>query len=264
MPLTRVDHVAIAVRDISAPLAFYSGVLQLPVFEHTAENPAYAGDIPGTPLAWVDRAVFLPVGGSAVALLEASSGKSLHDAIEARGEGVHYLCFVASAPLPCDGRLLPLDDHLGLGIATVAEGDGFGPPSLDRHPLVENIDHIVIASNDSAATAAHFRESLGVEIKRTMTRPGTGAHLEFAKLDDVILEFAGPPEPRPGTLSARYWGIVFTVSDIDEAVARTRAAGIRCDDPKPAVQPGAKIAGVKESTGGVPFAFIQYNARPAD
>ena len=31
-------------------------------------------------------------------------------------------------------------------------------------------------------------------------------------------------------------------------------------DPHPAVQPGAKIASVKAGTGGVPFAFIQYNA----
>ncbi len=123
-----------------------------------------------------------------------------------------------------------------------------------------NIDHVVISSGDSAAVANHFRDKLEIEIKRTMTRPGTGAHLEFAKLVDVILEFAGPGEPRPGPVVAKYCGIVFCVTDIHEAVKRTREAGIRCDDPKTAIQPGALIAGVKESTGGVPFAFIQYNA----
>jgi predicted enzyme related to lactoylglutathione lyase len=93
-----------------------------------------------------------------------------------------------------------------------------------------------------------------------MTRPGTNAHLEFAKLVDVVLEFGGPPEPKAGPLEARIWGMVFTVADIDATVARLRENGYPVTEPKPAVQPGARIAMVKEGTGGVPFALIQYNA----
>jgi hypothetical protein len=33
-------------------------------------------------------------------------------------------------------------------------------------------------------------------------------------------------------------------------------------DPHPAVQPGAKLAGIKSGTNGVPIALIQYNALP--
>lgn len=128
-----------------------------------------------------------------------------------------------------------------------------------------HIDHIVISSNDSAATAKLFAENLGLEIKRTMSRPGTRAHLEFAKLKDVVLEFAGPGDVKPyDEVSAKLWGIVFAVDDIDHAVRVTREAGYPVDDPRPAIQPGAKIAGVKSGTAGVPFAFIQYNAIPQE
>lgn len=129
----------------------------------------------------------------------------------------------------------------------------------------KNIDHIVISSNDSAATAMHFSETFGFEVKRTMSRPGSRAHMEFMKLSDVVLEFAGPGEVQPyDEVKARLGGFVVCVDDIEKAIETVRAAGFPCGDPHPAVQPGAKIASVKAGTGGVPFAFIQYNAIPIE
>ena len=125
------------------------------------------------------------------------------------------------------------------------------------------IDHIVIASNDSAATAKLFSENLGIEIKRVMSRPGTGAHLEFAKLDEVVVEFGGPPQPTPGEeVRARLWGFVLAVKDLRAAVGSLRSEGYDVSEPRAAVQPGAMIAAVKGGTHGVPFALIQYNALP--
>jgi len=127
-----------------------------------------------------------------------------------------------------------------------------------------NIDHIVISSNDSAATAALFTKNLGIEIKRTMSRPGTGAHLEFAKLDEVVLEFGGPQQTAPvAEVKARLSGFVLAVKDLEKAVASLRASGYETSEPHAAVQPGAMIAAVKGGTHGVPFALIQYNALPA-
>ena len=124
-----------------------------------------------------------------------------------------------------------------------------------------HIDHVVISSNHSAKTAELFSKTYDIEIKRTMSRPGTGAHMEFAKLDEVVLEFAGPGEPPEGEdPRARLSGFVFAVDDIDAAVKTIREAGYEVTEPKPAVQPGAKIAAVKSGTNGVPFALIQYGA----
>ncbi len=126
-----------------------------------------------------------------------------------------------------------------------------------------HIDHIVVSSNDSAATARLFSEQFGIEIKRTMSRPGTGAHLEFAKLEEVVLEFAGPGQPvAVDEVKARLSGFVLAVPDIDAAVASLRASGADVGDPHPAVQPGARFAAIKSGTNGVPLALIQYNALP--
>lgn len=128
-----------------------------------------------------------------------------------------------------------------------------------------HIDHIVISSNDSATVAQTFADNLGIEIKRKMIRPGTNAQLAFAKLQEVILEFAGPPEVKPGEeVKARLWGMVLAVEDIEAAVADLRGKGYTVTDPSKAVQPGAKIATVKGGTSGVPFALIQYNAIPVE
>lgn len=128
-----------------------------------------------------------------------------------------------------------------------------------------HIDHIVISSNDSGTVAQTFADNLGIEIKRKMIRPGTSAQLAFAKLQEVVLEFAGPPEVKPDEeVKARLWGMVLAVEDIDAAVAELRAKGYTVGDPSRAVQPGAKIATVKGGTSGVPFAMIQYNALPVE
>lgn len=248
MALTRVDHVGIAVREAAPAIRFYSEVLQLPLTQvDTAFGPASA----------------IRVGKSAVVLFESSVSQSMGAWVEANGEGIHHLCFESDTAPEHSSEMLPTGEHFGLGVAIAGRLSGVSSDSqVAEGSNVTNIDHVVISSGDSATVAEHFRDQLDIEIKRKMTRPGTGAHLEFAKLHDVILEFAGPGEPRPGPVQARYWGMVFCVKDIAAAVARTREAGIRCDDPKNAIQPGAVIAGVKESTGGVPFAFIQYNAVP--
>lgn len=128
-----------------------------------------------------------------------------------------------------------------------------------------HIDHIVISSNDSGTVAQTFADNLGIEIKRKMIRPGTSAQLAFAKLNEVILEFAGPPEVKPGEeVKAKLWGMVVAVDDIEAAVADLRGKGYEVSEPSKAVQPGAKIATIKGGTSGVPFAVIQYNALPIE
>lgn len=234
MTVTRVRHVAVAVRDVKAAATFYRDLLHLPVLD------ASDGDL------------LLGCGASAV-LLMAPRTPDLEAWIETNGEGIHHLAFETDDP-GATGDLLPREDHLGLGIALYPPGAP--PPSTT--PDVRNIDHVVVSSNDSGACAAHFEAKLNLEIKRKMIRPGTNAQLAFGKLVDVILEFAGPPEPRPGELRAKYWGAVYNVSNIEGVLERCRAAGLDAADPKPAVQPGARIATVRNGTGGVPTAFIEY------
>ncbi|MCC7362758.1 MAG: VOC family protein [Dehalococcoidia bacterium] len=243
MALTRVRHIAVALHDLPAAAKLYRKLLELPVVrEGTDELELAAG-------ATVLR-FSVPRAGEAAEWLAAIGGEG----------GMHHICFETDAPVAEPGGLLDREAHLGLGIALTPAGAAPALPPMTGP--VQYVDHVVIGSNDSGRTAAWFAETLGVEIKRKMIRPETNAQLAFAKLGEVILEFAGPPEPRPGPHLARYFGIVLAVTGLDELVARIRAAGIETTDPRAAVQPGARIVTVKGNTGGVPFALIEYGPRP--
>ena len=75
-----LDHIGIAVRDLDAALAFYRDALGLEVGE--------AEDVPSERV----RAQFLPLGDTALELLEATDeGSAIARSIERRGPGIHHI-----------------------------------------------------------------------------------------------------------------------------------------------------------------------------
>lgn len=83
MKITKLDHVAIAVRSLESALAVYENALGL--------ECAGREHVPGEAV----NVAFLPLGGTRIELLEPSDpGSALARSIEARGEGLHHLCFV--------------------------------------------------------------------------------------------------------------------------------------------------------------------------
>jgi methylmalonyl-CoA/ethylmalonyl-CoA epimerase len=78
----RMDHVGIAVTDIDAALGFWRDALAL--------NPEPVEDVPSQRV----RAHFMPAGGTAVELLEATSPDSPIAKFAAkRGPGLHHVTF---------------------------------------------------------------------------------------------------------------------------------------------------------------------------
>jgi methylmalonyl-CoA/ethylmalonyl-CoA epimerase len=275
--ITKIHHVGAVVRSADEALRFWRDTLGLEV---TADRVIEDQGV---------RGVLLKVGNSEIELLEPTRADTgVARFLETRGEGMHHICFesddVAAELTAAAARGLDLiDAEPRPGLAGMI---GFVHPKANHGVLVEfatppggqahggrrpdggvgatHIDHVVIGSNRSADTARHFATSYDIEIKRTMSRPGTGAHMEFAKLDEVVLEFAGPgTPPEDEAPKAQLRGVVLAVTDAKAAVQRVRAAGYDVTDPNPAVQPTAVITAVKSGTNGVPFAMIQYGARPA-
>ena len=75
-----LDHIGIAVRDLDAALAFYRDALGLEVGE--------AEEVPSEHV----RAQFLPLGDTALELLEATDeGSAIARSIERRGPGIHHI-----------------------------------------------------------------------------------------------------------------------------------------------------------------------------
>src|SRR5579872_609281 len=82
--ITRIDHVAIVVRDLDSSLRFYRDTLGI--------MPSRVIDFPSEGV----KIAFLPMGGpdgSEIELLEpASAETSTARFLEKRGEGLHHIC----------------------------------------------------------------------------------------------------------------------------------------------------------------------------
>lgn len=82
--ITRIDHVAIVVRDLEASLRFYRDTLGI--------TPSHVIDFPSESV----KIAFLPMGGpggSEIELLEPTSTETgVAHFLEKRGEGLHHIC----------------------------------------------------------------------------------------------------------------------------------------------------------------------------
>jgi methylmalonyl-CoA/ethylmalonyl-CoA epimerase len=75
-----LDHIGVAVRELSEAIAFYRDALGLDVSE------------PSEVLSERVRAVFVPVGDASIELLQATAPDSaIARSIERRGEGLHHI-----------------------------------------------------------------------------------------------------------------------------------------------------------------------------
>ena len=124
-----LDHIGIAVRDLDTALAFYRDALGLEI-EGVEEVPSQHV-----------RARFVPVGGTTLELLEATSPQSaIARSIERRGPGLHHLTLrvddiaAVLARLKARGvRLIDEEPRPGAGGSLVA----FIHPSAAHGVLVE-------------------------------------------------------------------------------------------------------------------------------
>jgi hypothetical protein len=111
------------------------------------------------------------------------------------------------------------------------------------------VDHVVAFTPDFDRTVSALRAA-GLDYRRTR-EAGTGMRQAFFVVGPCLLELGGPAgEQGP----ARFWGLTLVVEDID---ATAELLGDRLGRIKDAVQPGRRIATVRESAGlGVPLAFM--------
>jgi glyoxalase/bleomycin resistance protein/dioxygenase superfamily protein len=156
----------------------------------------------------------------------------------------------------CAWSLDGIDSGGGIdGLATHrAVGATLETPVLAAHHTHPNgvvaIDHVVVTSPDPTRTM-NALQAVGLEPRRTREH-GT-MRQTFFRLGPVILELVGPAAP-DGDGPARFWGIAFTVADLDATV---RFLGDHLGRVKDAVQPGRRIASLRKEAGlALPVAFM--------
>jgi hypothetical protein len=122
------------------------------------------------------------------------------------------------------------------------------------HPNgVTQIDHLVVFTPELERTTRAL-ENAGIGRRRLREVETDDGLLRqgFFRLGEVILEVVAHPWVEPGP--ARFWGITFSVTDLD---ACAELLGERLGSIRDAVQPGRRIATMRESAGlGLPVALI--------
>jgi hypothetical protein len=143
------------------------------------------------------------------------------------------------------------------GLPTVPAPSPPATPTSHANGTVA-LDHLVVMSPDPDRTikalAAH-----GVDPRRQRHTDQYGPPFTqtFFRLGRPILELIGPAEPA-GSEPARFYGVAFTVDDLDATAA---LLGDRLGRVKDAVQAGRRIATLRREAGaGIPLAFMSPGA----
>jgi hypothetical protein len=142
------------------------------------------------------------------------------------------------------------------GLPTAVPGTN-RPPPVDHENGAVAVDHVVVMTANFDRTAAAL-EHAGMPLRRTITSP-SGNRMGFRRLGPAILELVEGSDDDGGR--ARFWGLVVIVEDLEALAARL---GDRLGSIRDAVQPGRRIATVRESAGlGQPMAFMSPELRSA-
>ena len=146
----------------------------------------------------------------------------------------------------------------GLPFASESSARGVEPSS---HPNgVVAIDHLVAMSPDMDRTTAALTAA-GLDARRTrrFDAGGSTRRQTFFWLGTTILEVVGD-DTAHGDGDALLWGLALTCADLDATAA---TLGERAGDPKPAVQPGRRIATLRtrDLDISVPIALMSPHPR---
>ena len=136
------------------------------------------------------------------------------------------------------------------------------PPAASHANGTVALDHLVVMSPDPDRTIEALA-ARGVEPRRRRHTDQYGPPFTqtFFRVGRPILELIGPAEPA-GSEPARFYGIAFTVDDLDGTAA---LLGDRIGRVKDAVQPGRRIATLcREAGAGIPLAFMSPGADSLD
>jgi len=153
-------------------------------------------------------------------------------------------------------------DVAGLPAAAAFQPSPGGTTAVDPPPCahpngVVELDHLVVSTPDLGRTIDEL-EAAGIELRRTRDAGGKMVQA-FFKLGRVVLEVVGASGSKAAPGAPRFWGLAFTVADLDATAA---FLGDRLRPAKDAVQPGRRIATLdREAGSSVPIAFMSADQR---
>jgi catechol 2,3-dioxygenase-like lactoylglutathione lyase family enzyme len=253
--ITGLDHVVIAVRDLSAGVATYETLLNAHASQ-AQEHDGIASALIATSNVAVELIAPADVGVAAERLRAAL----------ADGEGLKSLVFGVSDI----GRMHRRCERVGLAPDAVSERvawRSFRAATERTHGVrlffIERreqlaatsgigLDHVVIRTADPERAAALYGARLGLDLR--LDREVAGRRLMFFRCGDAVIEIA---QDSAAGEHDRLWGLSWRVENADAERDRLAAAGLDVSEVRKGMKPGTRVFTVRDRTCGVPTLMIE-------
>ncbi len=277
--LDSIDHIIIAVEDISSSIQDYTKILGFP--------PAWQGTHPrqGT-----ENAIF-PLENLYVELLSSNSegpgSDMVNSFIELNGEGLCGISLstpdieVARQKLLLEGievgnvvngegkdknsgeirkwknLFLPSSSTRGLFAFLIQHSDGSLPSQKKDHKsAIERLDHIVINTNDPEGVIKLYRDVFDIRLALDQTVEKWGGRMLFFRLNHTTIEVIARDNKEE--LKDTLWGLAWVVKDLEATYSRLISEGLEVTEIKDGRKPKTKVATVKSNTRNIPTLLIQH------
>ena len=277
--LDSLDHIIIAVEDLSIAIENYTKLLGFP--------PTWRGEHPGQ---GTENALF-PLDNLYVELLasngEGSGSDMIKGFLELNGEGLSGIALGTSDIQAAKNKL----DGMEIDVGNLIEGEGkdedsreirtwknlFLPFSLTRGVFtfliqheegslpthkekvdsqVNKLDHVVINTNDPEGLISLYRDTYGIRLAVDQTVEKWGGRMLFFRLNHTTLEVIGKEDSKEPQDSL--WGLAWVVKDIKVTFDRLISEGVEVTEVKEGRKPNTLVATVKSHTCNIPTLLIQH------
>ena len=277
--LDSLDHIIIAVEDLSIAIENYTKLLGFP--------PTWRGVHPGQ---GTENALF-PLDNLYVELLasngEGSGSDMIKSFLELNGEGLSGIALGTSDIQAAKDKLvekeidvgnlisgegkdedsreirtwknlfLPFSLTRGLFTFLIQHEEGSLPTHKEKmNSQVNRLDHVVINTNDPDGLISLYRDIYGIRLALDQTVEKWGGRMLFFRLNHTTLEVIGKEDGKE--LQDSLWGLAWVVKDITATYDRLISEGLEVTEVKDGRKPNTLVATVKSHTCNIPTLLIQH------
>ncbi len=286
-----VDHIIVAVSDLSAATADYRELL--------GREPSWRGAHPGQGTA----NTLFRLGNGYLELLTASGqggfGDLVRQRIDEAGEGVLGLAFQTADAAACAATLrekgmtptdpvdgsgtdekggaerrwrnvyLPADETRGVmmfAIEHLSSPDALpqAVPTGAEGASVREFDHIVVMTKDADGARGLYGDTFGIRMALDKTFEKFGSRLVFFRLGGMSIEIGASLAEEPDSSAPdSLWGLAYRVPDLAAGQARIADAGLDVSSVRKGRKAGTLVCTVKNRTHGVATLLIGPDPDPA-
>lgn len=279
MTMTHIDHLIIAVSDLDAASETYVKLLgrqpswrgkhpsygsantlfrldNLYIELLAADGSGVGADLVRTALGDRDNAMAGLVFGTddLAAFIRRAQAQGLGVSAPTEGEGVDERSGLARR---WRNVFWPVEAARGLTTFCICHESGSELPlaPAQTNAAIAGVDHVVVSTQSADAAKHFYGEQIGLRLALEQHVPEWGGTQLFFRSNGMSIEVIATEKAKPVD---RFWGIAYTVDDIEAVHRRLTSAGVVVSEVRAGRKTGTRVMTVKSHTLDVPTLLIQH------